>query len=118
MSDIDKIFKVLSSKKISLLNEKKTQDEIENLFINNSIPYKREYKLSDNDIIDFLLYDNIGVEVKIKAPARTIFRQCKRYCEHDEISKIILVSGKHMGLPEQINNKDCYFFSLSRSWML
>lgn len=116
-----KILELLSNYKfLELNNEKILQNEINDVFKKNNLNFKKEFFLSKESIIDFLLSDNnknIGVELKTKGNAKQIYKQLERYCEFDEINSIILISNKFMGLPNNINGKDLYFLNLGVNWL-
>lgn len=110
------LIKVISSSRFSVDNEKNTQAEIERKIIESGIPYKREHHLDAINIPDFFI-DGIAVEVKIKGTAKTIYRQCERYCKFDEVEKLVLVTNRSMGFPKEINGKPCYVINLGRAWL-
>lgn len=90
---------------------------IARLFEERGVLYRREVVLSDRDRIDFMLENGVGIEVKIKATKRLIYRQCERYCEHESVHSLILVSGTAMGFPREINGKPCWVASLGSGWL-
>ncbi|CAM4113728.1 hypothetical protein VRRI112168_14965 [Vreelandella rituensis] len=76
--------------------------------------------MSSRDIIDFLIAPEgarIGVELKLKAQRKAIYRQLCRYAEHEEIHALVLLSGTAMTLPETINGKPAYVFSMGTAWL-
>lgn len=98
-------------------NEIRLQDEIEGLLLERGIPCKREVDLGDGDKIDFMLPGGVGVEVKIKEGKRAIYRQCKRYCSHEQVTNLILVTGTATGFPGDIHGKPCYVVSVGTGWL-
>jgi hypothetical protein len=114
---INEIVRALKSRPLPLNDEKELQAEISKLLESRGIPHKREVGLGDGDVIDFMLPDGIGMEIKIKAPKRQIYRQCKRYCGHAQLRTLVLVSATAMGLPVKIDGKDCYYVSLGAGWL-
>lgn len=113
---INKVLKILYSHRFPLAVEKETQAAIEQRFVENGIEYNREYKLDEQNIPDFFI-DGIAVEVKIKGNAKQIYRQCERYCNFDEVRRLVLVTNRSMGFPEKINGKDCYMVNLGKAWL-
>lgn len=113
------IFVALQGKRLPLHDEKALQGAIWTIFQQSFDPgfIIKELSLDKDNIIDFFVYDGIGIEVKIKGSKREIFRQCTRYCEFDEIKSLILITNLSMGFPEQINGKDCYVFKLGNAWL-
>ncbi|MEG1347345.1 MAG: hypothetical protein RSD49_04770 [Hafnia sp.] len=114
---IDRLIHIIHRSKVSLTDEKMTQVQIAEIFRENEIPYVRELRLSGDDIVDFLVDDNLVVEIKLKGQKRAIYRQLKRYATHDQVHGIILLTGISMGLPEEIEGKPTYIGSLSRGWL-
>lgn len=114
---INKLIHVIHRSKVSLTDEKITQVQVAEILRENEIPYIREHRLSGDDIVDFLIDDNLAVEIKLKGQKRAIFRQLKRYATHDQVKGIILLTGVSMGLPEEIEGKPTFIGSLSRGWL-
>jgi hypothetical protein len=74
--------------------------------------FKKEAKIGERERIDFLVSGGIGIEAKLKWPARKIYRQLERYAECPDITGLILISGTAMGCPDSLNGKPVYFVSL------
>ena len=110
------VIDLLQHQKLIIDNEKHVQQQIENLFIGHNIPHKREYYLDNGNIIDFLVYGNIGIEVKVKGGSRKIHRQCERYYNFDVIESLILLTSKSLTMP-LINGKKVYILNISRAWI-
>lgn len=113
---LTEVINVLKKKRFSLSKEKPLQSEIEDALRKAGISFKREYWLSDSDKIDFLIGD-IGIEIKIKGNKKSIYKQIERYAESDEVSIIVLVTNKAIGLPAEINKKSVYVVNLSKAWL-
>jgi hypothetical protein len=117
MNSLSELITLLRQQPLMLNNEKRTQADIERLFDLHGIPHKREVDLGDGDVIDFMLPDGVGLEVKLKESKRAIYRQCARYCAHPQVRQLILVSATAMGFPETIADKPCYVVSLGTGWL-
>lgn len=114
---INKILHILSSARLDLSDEKRTQNDVAEILTRHGIAFAREYRLSQADIPDFMI-GAIAVEIKIKgARKKDIFKQISRYAAHDSVDVIILATNVTMGLPAQINGKPIYFASLGRAWL-
>jgi hypothetical protein len=114
--DINKIMSIVSSYNYASNNEKELQLLIYNSLIKHNINVEREYNLAPYGNIDFF-YNGIGFELKIKGQKKAIYRQCRDYCEHEDIKSLVLLTvATSMGLPEEINNKKCYVFSINRGF--
>ncbi len=114
---IKKIYQLLSGYRFVISNEKSVQLEMEQLFINNNIPYRREPHLDSINIPDFILDDGLCIEVKIKGAKRAIYNQCLRYSEFEDVKSILLVTSVNTGLPPELNGKKTYILNLSRAWL-
>ncbi len=100
----------------NLQNEKLLQGEIEQLLLSSGIAFEREQALSKGSIIDFLVL-GVGIEVKLKSSAKSIFKQLLRYCQFDEVESIILVTNKIIRLPSSINKKPALVINLGAAWL-
>lgn len=116
---IEKIISILKGKRFLLHDEKSLQLDIYNVLVEGlSEPIvRKEYILDSRNTIDFLINGEYGIEVKIKAKKRAIYKQCERYCSFDKIKKLLLVTNTSMGFPKQINGKDCYVLNLGKAWL-
>jgi hypothetical protein len=113
---VESILQALKHKRITLAGEKEVQRQIALCLNAHDTPLWREYQITKEIIPDFF-YDGIALEVKIKGSARSIFSQCNRYCEHEQVRALILVTSRNMGMPELINGKPCYYINLSEAWL-
>lgn len=111
------VIALLRQKRFNLTNEKVTQSEIADYLNEIGVEFLREYRLNGKDIPDFIIYDHVAIEIKIKGGSRDIYSQCERYCKHDKIKFIILMVNKAMGMPETINNKPVYVVNMGKAWL-
>lgn len=116
MANIKEIKTILGSYRFPLSNEKILQREIAEVLTKNNIVFQKEASLQGSGIIDFLIGD-IGIEIKIKGNALSIYKQLERYCEREEIKEIILVTNRTMGLPNKINGKPAHIISIGKAWI-
>lgn len=114
---VTKIFQLLKGARFIMSNEKSVQQDIEKLFLSNQQAFKREFIFDDENTIDFLMDDGIGIEVKIKGNKRAIYRQLERYAQMDKVTHLILVTSISTGLPAELNGKPVYIFNMSRAWL-
>lgn len=113
----EKIISLISRTPIPLTNEKAVQASLSELFKEHNIIHKREVVLSAGNVVDFSFQDGLFMEVKIKASKRAIYRQCKRYCEHEQVAGLILASATAMGFPDEVHGKPCWVASLGVGWL-
>lgn len=107
---------IIERHRLPLSDEKVTQTAIANAFEFAGVLFEREVRLSEADIVDFMV-GGVAVEVKIKGAKAAIYRQLERYVEHDCVTSILLVTSRSMHLPSTINGKPTLVASLSRGWM-
>ena len=113
MKTIEELGILFSSHKYRFYNEKDLQLAIEQMFIANEIPYEREVRLSNKDIIDFTVeldVGKVGVELKIDGARNALLRQINRYLSHDSIKALYVVGTPYWvnHIPIQLNNKFIY----------
>lgn len=113
---------LLECSRLALDDEILLQGAIADLLMRNGIKHMREFRLSDHDIIDFLLPGpvpgmSLGLEVKIKGGRHAIYRQCERYCGFDVVRGLILATNVAMALPSPIAGKPTFVAHLGRGWL-
>ena len=111
------VVRFFQRRRFPLTDEKILQAKIEMELDVSNVDFEREVRLSSEDIIDFIIAGGIGVEVKIQGSKRAIYDQVARYCEHDRITSVVLLTSVAMGFPPEINGKSCYVASLGRGWL-
>lgn len=110
--NINKILSTLSNYEFYYENEKDLQNTIEEILLDNQIKIKREYNLFPHGEVDFF-HEKIAYEVKIKGNKKSIYRQCRDYCNHDDVDALVLITSVSMSLPEYINEKPCFVYNLN-----
>jgi hypothetical protein len=113
---IESIVAALNHSRFLLHDEKDLQQQMEKRLSDCGIVFSREHRLDARSIPDFYI-DGIVVEVKIKGNPKSIYKQCQRYAQFDEVKAILLVTNKSIGWPEEINGKPAYFLNLGRAWL-
>lgn len=106
---------LLYPRRYRLGHEALLQEDVERVLMKEKIPYKREFRLSPADRVDFLVDGAIALELKIKAPSRSIYRQLQRYALHDQVESLVLMTLSAIGMPSAIEGKPVYVVSLGRS---
>lgn len=114
---IPALVNLLRFTRIDLSNEKRAQGDVERVLLHASIPFEREVRLTESDIVDFMVED-IGIELKLRgARKKDVYRQLCRYARHPRIGSLLLASNLSMGLPAQVEGKDAYFVKLGEAWL-
>lgn len=111
------IVDLIRTAKIDLSTEKRAQADVEKILTQAGIAFDREVRLTESDIVDFMVED-VGIELKLKgARKKEVYRQLCRYASHPRVRYLILASNLSMGLPAQIVGKDAYFVRLGEAWL-
>ena len=103
--------------RLPLHDEKSAQVALQAAFLADGIPHEREFSLSKADIVDFLIEGGIALEMKLKGSRSQILRQIERYAEHDQVQEIILLTGRCMHIPDEINGKRAVVVWMSGAWL-
>ena len=71
------------------------------------LPHAAEVKLGAGDRVDFLVDGRIAVELKVDGSVNEVARQLARYCRHDQVEAVVLVTSrrKHFGVPPMLAGK-------------
>lgn len=112
---IDRITALLSKYRFNFTNEKELQAGMAIAFRKLEEPFEAEYRLSDQDIVDFYWPNKkVGLEAKIDHSLSDLIRQVHRYCQHESILGILVVTSKARlaNLPEEMSNKPIRCHSL------
>lgn len=92
---------------------------IDNALKDCQIEFRREYRFDKASRIDYLTVSGIGIEVKKGKPNNTILlKQVNKYCQHDDIHALIIVTPwkRHLHIPDCINDKPIKILSLNQLW--
>jgi hypothetical protein len=107
---------LLERMRFPLHDEKRAQQQIAAYFDRAEVAFRREVRLSDGDIVDFMV-GGTAIEVKLKGQRRAILSQLERYAEHAEITALLLVTARSTPLPPTINGKPTHTFSIAEPWL-
>ena len=108
---------LLRSARLDLSNEKRAQADVEVVLMRSGISFEREVRLTDADIVDFMV-GGIAIEIKLRgAKKKEVYRQLCRYARHERVESLLLASNMSMGLPAVIDGKDAYFVKLGEAWL-
>lgn len=113
------IVALLLSVRFDLSTEAAIQRGIEELFTVEfgEAGFRREARLSPADRPDFMI-GGVAIEVKHnRAVKGATLRQLARYAAHDEVTALILVTGRAMDMPALIGLKPLHIVALGRAWL-
>lgn len=113
MITIDDFGELIATHKYRYSNEKELQNCLEELFTVKNVPFEREVRLSNKDIVDFVVeldIGRIGVEIKVDGARNSLLRQINRYLGHESITAVFVIGSPYWlnNLPIQLNNKGIY----------
>src|SRR4051812_24817436 len=109
---IETIVGLIRSTRLDLSSEKRAQADLEEAFKRAGIAFEREVRLTDLEIVDFMV-EGIGIELKLRqAGKKAVYKQLCRYARHPRVESLLLASNLSMGLPPSIEGKDAYFVKL------
>lgn len=109
------IWEILHQHRFRFTSERDLQDAIAEALTNADIPHEREYPLSRQDRPDFIVGENLALEVKIKGGLTAVTRQLHRYAQHERVHAILLVTTRanHRRLPATMNGRRVYVLHLN-----
>lgn len=115
---VARVIEVLGLVRADLTDEKRTQADLAAVLHACAVPFAREVRLAAGDVVDFVAFDRIAVEVKRRRarPSLTL-KQLLRYAAHPSIAAVVLVTNRSMGLPPSLAGKPAYYVSLGRAWL-
>lgn len=109
------LFKLLKKGRFDYSDEKTCQEQIGNFLERYNIAHKREFSLGRHGICDFFFpRSHLVLEVKAgKSWSKVeVFRQCEKYLEHEDVSGLLLATGKIQGMPSEILGKPIMVYQL------
>lgn len=115
--DITSVTSALENKRFRFTSEDDLQQGIEIALTQALIPFEREKVLSSRDRPDFVVDQQIAVEIKIKGTLAQALRQINRYAQHTHIVAILLVGTPAWlrNVPPTVGGKPIYAMRLTGS---
>jgi hypothetical protein len=109
----------LRGKRFNFADEKELQDGIAQAFTQSGVRFRREVRLAESDIIDFVVEPGIGLEVKVAGSPSAVASQLLRYLGSPDISSLILVTARQRlgNLPSSFLEKPVYVVGLWRGML-
>lgn len=117
---LSNLVQLLESGRFDLTSEARTQRDIDQLLASELGPalYRREFVLGPRERPDFMVAGGIAVEVKhLRATPASILRQLKRYAAHDQVSALVLVTGRPVGFPCEVGGKPLRVVGTGAAWL-
>jgi RecB family endonuclease NucS len=73
--------------------ESELQRQLAEVFAAAGIPVRAEHRLASGRV-DFMAFEAIGIEVKVKGQPVAVLRQLQRYATDPECAALVLISGR------------------------
>ncbi len=115
-STVAQVLGCLRPVRFELQNEKALQAQIEVVLQTAGLPFQREARLNESNIIDFLI-GNIGLEIKIKGANRSVYQQCLSYCGFEAVGQLVLATNRQIMLPDRLHGKPTHILNLGLAWL-
>jgi hypothetical protein len=114
VTDVKSIVEAIRTHKFTYVTEKELQEGIAQVFQKRNIPFEREKRIGENEVIDFLVAGGIGLEVKTKGSPSDVARQLLAYAACESVKELVLVTGRaRLGkLPEELLGKKIHVITL------
>lgn len=113
------VIDAITTSKFMYTTEKDLQGSIAEVLGQKGIPFEREQKIGDHEVIDFMIGGSIGLEVKTKGSPSDVARQLLAYAGRDCVKELILVTGRaRLGrLPEMLLGKRIHVVTLWQNFL-
>lgn len=101
MTTTDHIERVLQATPLPRTPEIRLQNAIALALADHGFLFHREVRLTPEDVIDFVVDDRLGIEVKVDGSLSEVTRQLHRYAHSERVSELLLVTtrSKHRPMP-------------------
>lgn len=104
MNGLDQLAAKILQTHIRYATEAEMQQDVELLLARDGFEFKREFKLSSRDRVDFLVTHesrNVALECKISGSPVSVMSQLARYAESSKIDGVLLVSSRRVLLASE-----------------
>lgn len=114
MTKTEHVARVLCAERLPRTPELALQNAIARTLRAHGLTFEREVRLSDGDQIDFLVGDDLGLEVKIDGSLSEVTRQIHRYAQSKRIAELLLVTtrSRHRPMPPAFSCKPIHVLHL------
>ena len=115
---VEKIIEALKEVRAPLLEEESTLHQlVAQALRDKGIAFIHEARIGTRCRIDFLVEENIGLELKKGKPnKKQLLEQLKRYVSAPEIERLMVVVERWVDLPGELKGKPVHLLSTNRLW--
>lgn len=101
MTQIDHLVRILRAARMPWFPELALQDGIAATLTEHAVAFDREVRIARGDVIDFIVDERVGLEVKVDGSTSSVTRQLHRYAQSDRVSELLLVTtrSRHRDMP-------------------
>lgn len=107
------ILELLRRYRFNFTSELEMQSGIEQVLKSNKLDYQREYVLTSEDRLDFMV-EGVAIECKVAGSKGDLCRQIERYARHDDVNSVLVVTNRirHSDVPGWLHGKEVMVFSV------
>jgi hypothetical protein len=104
---VERTAAVIARHRFALDDERTIGDGIAIVLERAEIPFRREVRLGEAGVIDFVVGERVGLELKSNGSPAAVLRQLRRYADSAAIEALMLVSRRaaHRALPTTLRGK-------------
>lgn len=109
MASAAHLVRLLEGAKYHTIPEEIFQREVAEVLEHHGIEFKREFRLSGKDRVDFLV-GRVAIEMKIDGGLNAVRRQLQRYAQSPLVDEIILLTSRTRlcAMPQSLSGKPVY----------
>ncbi len=117
---IDILIRLLGEGRFDYSDESECQRQIAVFLTERGVTFTKEHDLGGAGICDFY-FTKSRIVLEVKAGKqwnkREVYRQCERYCRHDEVQGLVLATGRIQGMPPTICGKPVRVYQLGLGFL-
>lgn len=117
---IDILTRLLGEGRFDYSDETECQRQIAAFLTERGVAFVKEHDLGEAGICDFyFVKSKLVLEVKAGKQwnKRGVYRQCERYCSHQDVQGLVLATGRIQGLPSNICGKPVRVYQLGLGFL-
>jgi hypothetical protein len=102
----DQLVRLLEGAKYDITSEEIFQRGVAAVLTHHGVEFQREFRLSPNDRVDFLV-GRVAIEMKTEGAINAVMRQLQRYAQYEAVSEIILLTSRTRlcSMPKTLSGK-------------
>lgn len=117
---IDILTRLLGEGRFDYSDEAECQRQIAAFLVERRVGFMKEHDLGKSGICDFY-FERSRLVLEVKAGKqwnkREVYRQCERYCRHEDVQGLVLATGRIQGMPTSIFGKPIRVYQLGLGFL-